>query len=88
MYYCQKRRKRIEKCLSSIKPYGFEIVVVDTGSTDRTKEIAGKYADRMLDFVWCDDFSAARNFSLHAASNNWIFMLDCDEWIKKSMWKN
>lgn len=79
----KNEEKRIEKCLSSIKPYGFEIVVVDTGSTDRTKEIAGKYADRMLDFVWCDDFSAARNFSLHAASNNWIFMLDCDEWIKK-----
>ncbi|MCM1173597.1 MAG: glycosyltransferase [Blautia sp.] len=74
--------KRIEKCLASIKPYGFEIVVADTGSTDRTKEIAGKYADQILDFPWCDDFSAARNFSLRAASNNWIFMLDCDEAVK------
>ncbi|MCM1156659.1 MAG: glycosyltransferase [Roseburia sp.] len=78
----KNEEKRIEKCLSSIKPYGFEIVVVDTGSTDRTKEIAARYADKVLDFVWCDDFSAARNFSLQAASNNWIFMLDCDEWIK------
>ncbi len=74
---------RIERCLSSIKPYGFEIVVVDTGSCDRTKEIAGKYADKVLDFAWCDDFSAARNFSLRAAANNWIFMIDCDEWIKE-----
>ena len=41
----RNEEKRIEKCLASIKPYGFEIVVVDTGSTDRTKEIAGKYAD-------------------------------------------
>lgn len=73
---------RIEKCLSSIKPYGFEIVVVDTGSTDRTKEIAAKYADKVTDFVWCDDFSAARNFSLREASNNWIFMIDCDETVK------
>lgn len=73
---------RIEKCLSSIKPYGFEIVVVDTGSTDRTKEIASNYADKVLDFVWCDDFSAARNFSLREASNNWIFMIDCDETVK------
>lgn len=73
---------RIEKCLSSIKPCGFEIVVVDTGSTDRTKEIAAKYADKVLDFAWCDDFSAARNFSLREASNNWIFMIDCDEAVK------
>ncbi|MDE5866944.1 MAG: glycosyltransferase, partial [Lachnospiraceae bacterium] len=73
---------RIEKCLASIKPFGFEIIVVDTGSTDKTKEIAGNYADKVLDFEWCDDFSAARNFSLRAASNNWIFILDCDEYIK------
>lgn len=79
----KNEESRIEKCLASIKPYGFEIVVVDTGSTDHTKEIAEKYADQVLDFVWCDDFSAARNYSLQAASNNWIFMLDCDEWIKK-----
>lgn len=74
---------RIERCLASIKPYDFEIIVVDTGSTDRTKEIAFQYTDKVLDFEWCDDFSAARNFSLHAASNNWIFMIDCDEWIKE-----
>ncbi len=78
----KNEEQRIEKCLSSIKPCGFEIVVVDTGSTDRTKELAAKYADQVLDFEWCDDFSAARNFSLRAASNNWIFMLDCDETIK------
>ena len=79
----KNEEKRIEKCLSSIKPYGFEIVVVDTGSADRTKEIASRYTDKVLDFVWCDDFSAARNFSLREAGNNWIFMLDCDEWIKE-----
>ena len=78
----KNEEKRIEKCLASIQPYGFEIIVVDTGSTDRTKEIASRYADKVLDFVWCDDFSAARNFSLREATNNWIFMLDCDEWIK------
>lgn len=74
---------RIEKCLASLKPFDFEIIVVDTGSTDHTKEIALKYTDKVLDFEWCDDFSAARNFSLRAASNNWILMLDCDEWIKE-----
>ncbi len=79
----KNEESRIESCLRSIKPFGFEIVVVDTGSTDRTKEIAEKYADKVLDFAWCDDFSAARNFSLREASNNWIFMIDCDETIKE-----
>lgn len=79
----KNEESRIEQCLTSIKPCGFEIVVVDTGSTDRTKEIAGRYADRLLDFAWCDDFSAARNFSLREASNNWIFMIDCDETVKE-----
>lgn len=79
----KNEESRIEQCLASVKPCGFEIVVVDTGSTDRTKEIAAQYADKVLDFAWCDDFSAARNFSLQEASNNWIFMMDCDETIKE-----
>lgn len=79
----KNEEKKIEKCLTSIKTYGFEIIVVDTGSTDRTKEIASQYADKVLDFVWCDDFSAARNFSLQEANNNWIFIMDCDERIKE-----
>lgn len=79
----KNEESRIEQCLSSVKPCGFEIVVVDTGSTDRTKEIAARYADKVLDFAWCDNFSAARNFSLQEASNNWIFMMDCDETIKE-----
>lgn len=79
----KNEESRIEKCLASVKPCGFEIIVVDTGSTDRTKEIAGRYADKVLDFSWCDDFSAARNFSLREASNNWIFMIDCDETVKE-----
>lgn len=79
----KNEESRIEACLRSVKPCGFEIVVVDTGSADRTKEIAQKYADKVLDFPWCDDFSAARNFSLREASNNWIFMIDCDETIKE-----
>ena len=72
----------IEKCLSSIQKYPFEIVVVDTGSTDRTKEIAAKYTTQIFDFEWNKNFSDARNFSTRMASHNWVLILDCDEYIE------
>lgn len=72
----------IEECLKKLKPYGFEIVVTDTGSTDRTKEIALKYADKVLDFEWINDFAAARNYCAEHASNDWILALDCDEYVE------
>lgn len=77
----KNEEKHIEECLKRIKPYGFEIIVTDTGSTDRTKELAAKYADKVLDFAWVNDFSAARNFCAKNASNNWILSLDCDEFV-------
>ena len=46
----KNEEKHIEECLKRLKPYGFEIIVTDTGSTDRTKEIAQRYADKVLDF--------------------------------------
>lgn len=73
----------IEQCLRKLLHYDMEIVVVDTGSTDKTKEIAAKYTDKLFDFVWCDDFSAARNFAVSKASNNWILILDCDEYVQQ-----
>jgi glycosyltransferase involved in cell wall biosynthesis len=77
----KNEEKHIEECLKKLKPYGMEIVVTDTGSTDSTKEIAQKYADKVLDFKWIDDFSAARNFCAQNASNDWILALDCDEYV-------
>lgn len=71
----------LEKSLSAVSSYPFEIVVVDTGSTDNTKEIASKYTNNIYDFVWCNDFSAARNFAIQKASNDWVLVLDCDETI-------
>ncbi len=73
----------IEQCLRKLLRYGMEIVVVDTGSTDSTREIAAKYTDKLFDFAWCDDFSAARNFAVSKASNNWILTLDCDECVEE-----
>lgn len=72
---------RIGKCLAPLIPYGFEIIVVDTGSKDRTKEIALQYTDKVYDFEWINDFSAARNFSLKKASHNYVLVLDSDEYL-------
>ncbi len=72
---------KMEKFLSKIRAYDWEIVVVDTGSTDGTREIAEKYADILADFEWIQDFSAARNYSISLASNEFILVLDCDEFL-------
>ncbi|MCH5254925.1 MAG: tetratricopeptide repeat protein [Lachnospiraceae bacterium] len=72
----------IEECLKRLRPCKFEIVVVDTGSVDRTVEIAKKYTDKVFHFDWCNDFSAARNFSASQASNDWILNIDCDEYLE------
>lgn len=69
----------IERCLNSIKPYGFEIIFADTGSTDHTLELAAKFTSKIYHFAWCDNFSAARNFAIQKASNPWILSIDCDE---------
>jgi glycosyltransferase involved in cell wall biosynthesis len=68
-------------CLESVKDIVDEIIVVDTGSADRTKEIAAGFGASVFDFKWNDDFSAARNFSLSKASSNWILVLDADELV-------
>lgn len=77
----KNEEQHIENCLKPLRIYDWEIIVVDTGSTDRTKEIAVKYADKVLDFPWCGDFSAARNYSIEQASNDTILVIDSDEYL-------
>lgn len=72
---------KLEKCLKALRPYPFEIVVADTGSTDNSLEIATKYADKVVTFEWINDFSAARNFCASKASHNLILAMDTDEYI-------
>jgi glycosyltransferase involved in cell wall biosynthesis/Tfp pilus assembly protein PilF len=69
----------LDKCLSSIKPYVDEIVVVDTGSDDQTVEIAKRHTNRVFIHPWEGSFSKARNQALACASCDWIFQIDGDE---------
>ncbi|MBW2993231.1 tetratricopeptide repeat protein [Candidatus Woesearchaeota archaeon] len=69
----------LEQCINSVKMIADEIIVTDTGSSDKTKEIAEKLGAKVYDFKWCDDFSAAKNFCASKASHEWILFLDADE---------
>ena len=69
----------LPQCLQSVREIAHQIVVVDTGSTDRTIEIAQQYGAEVHHFEWCDDFSAARNAALEHATGDWILVLDADE---------
>lgn len=70
---------QLENCLSSVKDIVDEIIAVDTGSSDATKEIALRFTDKVFDFPWEDDFSKARNFSFMQASMDYILWLDADD---------
>ena len=69
----------LARCLDSIADLMDEIIIVDTGSTDDTKEIAAQYTSRIYDFKWTSDFSAARNFSFSKATMEYIYTADADE---------
>lgn len=74
----------IRQALSWGKNLVTEQIVVDTGSTDRTVEIAESMGAKVFHFEWIDDFSAAKNFALEKASGDWIAFLDADEYIRES----
>lgn len=77
----KNEEKFLEGCLLSVQGIVDEIVIVDTGSTDGTLEIAQRYGAKIISFQWINDFSAARNESLRHATSNWILYLDADERI-------
>ena len=78
----KNEEKHIEECCRRLTAYGFEIVLTDTGSTDRTVKLAGRYTDRIFHFDWCGDFSAAKNYAMSKASHDWILSIDCDEYVE------
>lgn len=69
----------LARCLDCVKQFADEIIIVDTGSTDRTKEIAQSYTSHVYDFTWIDDFAAARNYAFSHATKEYIFWLDADD---------
>ena len=73
----------LEQCLQSVKEVCDEIIIIDTGSTDKTKEIASKFTNKIIDFKWIDDFSAARNFAFSQATMDYILWLDADDTFRK-----
>lgn len=75
----KNEEKLLARCLDSVADLMDEIIIVDTGSTDRTKEVAARYTDRIYDFVWVNDFAAARNFAFSRASMEYIYSADADE---------
>jgi len=80
----KNEEQRLPKCLESLKAIADEIIVVDTGSSDRTVAVAKKYQARVFHFEWCDDFSQARNYAIAQAKGKWIFVIDADEVLEPS----
>ncbi|WP_141504225.1 glycosyltransferase [Paenibacillus luteus] len=77
----KNEEETLERCLSSVADLVHEINIVDTGSTDKTKEIAARFTSRIFDFQWVDDFSRARNYAFTQATQEYILWLDADDVI-------
>lgn len=69
----------LPRAIQSVRPVADEIIVADTGSFDRTPEVAKECGATVCHFPWCEDFSAARNFAIGKAQGDWILWLDADE---------
>jgi GT2 family glycosyltransferase/glycosyltransferase involved in cell wall biosynthesis len=78
----------LSRCLRSVEPVVDEMIVVDTGSTDRTKEIAEAFGAEVFEFEWPDSFAEARNYSISKASGQWILVMDADEMISPKDYDN
>lgn len=79
----RNEEKVIERCLNSVIGIFDEIIIVDTGSSDKTKALCRKFTDKVYDFEWIDDFSAARNYAFKMASSEYLFWLDADDVIEE-----
>ena len=71
----------LKRCLESVKNIVDEIIIVDTGSTDNTIEIAKEYTHKIYHLKWENDFAKARNYSLSKATKDYILWLDADDYL-------
>src|SRR5882724_11685213 len=78
-FIARNEEKNLPRALASVRGIADEVIVADTGSTDRTVEIAKESGAIVCHFPWCDDFSAARNFAISHARGDWILWMDADE---------
>jgi len=85
----KNEEKHLDKCLKALKPLmeqvKSELIIVDTGSTDTTVEIAKRYTDKLYTFEWTGDFSEARNYGLEKAKGLWFMFVDADEYLDKDI---
>lgn len=72
----------LSRCLSSVHDLVDEIIIVDTGSSDRTKDVAGQFTDKIYDFEWVNDFAKARNYAFSLATKDYVMWLDADDVIR------
>ena len=80
-YMVKNEEKNLPRSIDSLKNFVDEIIVVDTGSTDKTIEIAQSYGAKIIEAAWIDDFSAPRNIAIENAGGDWIIFLDADEFF-------
>lgn len=84
----KNEEKNIARCLKSVRGAVDEIIVVDTGSTDKTVQIAKRYGAKVFYYEWCNDFASARNYSIDKSTGDWILILDADEELAPISKKN
>jgi glycosyltransferase involved in cell wall biosynthesis len=77
----KNEEKKLKRCIDSVKDFVNEIIIVDTGSTDNTKNIAVNNGAKVFDYEWRNDFAGARNYSLSQSTSDWNLVLDADEYI-------
>ena len=78
---CKDEELRIERCINSVKDYVDEIIIVDTGSTDKTIDVVSKLGAKVFEIEWENDFAKARNYAIEKSHGDWVIFLDADEYV-------